>query len=114
MYDPAARQPRSSVILYASVQLDRFGTAECRVRNLSEGGACLDNFADLRVGERIAVTMGGLDAVSAEVMWARGRLAGVRFHAAVDLAAARQPRGRTQVARAGWMADMNHAYRKRA
>ena len=69
------REPRSSVILYALVDT---GTqaVECRVRNLSVTGACVDNSAGLTQGDEVRVTMGTLEQLAARVMWAKATLAG--------------------------------------
>lgn len=108
------RQPRSSVILYALVDT---GTAavECRVRNLSVTGACVDNAANLVPGDEVRVTMGSLVQLVARVMWAKPTLAGLHFEAQVDLAAARQPRTRASGTQpsAGWMQHIRDAYRER-
>lgn len=106
------RDKRSSVIIRASVivagmRLDR------RVRNLSLHGACIDNQNDLTVGTTVYVSMGTLDDLPAEVMWAHARLAGLRFWKPVDLEAARRPRGAGTVAGAGWMREIDNAYRIR-
>ncbi|SFP82675.1 PilZ domain-containing protein [Sphingomonas rubra] len=107
------RDKRSGVILRAMIDVDGL-VVERRVRNLSVRGACVDNDGDLIVGSTVLVTMGELEALVAEVMWAKPSLAGLRFHRSIDLEAARKPRGRGLKAGAGWMTDIDHAYRKRA
>ena len=108
-----ARDKRSGVILRAAIEIDGL-TVERRVRNLSERGACVDNDGDLVAGTTVIVTMGRLERLVAEIMWVKPALAGLRFRRSVDLDAARKPRGTGAVAGAGWMADIGHAYRKRA
>ncbi len=49
----------------------------------------------------------------AEVMWASPKLAGLRFTLPIDLEAARRPRGHGTIAKAGWMRDVDNAYRIR-
>ncbi|MEH3047065.1 PilZ domain-containing protein [Sphingomonas adhaesiva] len=93
MSSAPVREPRSSVILYACIEKGP-EPAECRVRNLSASGACLDNNAGLVQGDIVTVTMGALRPLSAEVMWANPRLAGLHFDKLIDLAAARRPRAR--------------------
>ncbi|PXA97480.1 PilZ domain-containing protein [Nostoc sp. 3335mG] len=116
--DPAAlsaRSRRDSVILNARIEtVDR--VFECRVRNLSQTGACIDNVGALRAGDRIAVTMGMVHHVEATVRWANGSRAGLHFEdIQIDLAAARRPRGvlaekpRTV---AGWLEHMHSPYRR--
>jgi hypothetical protein len=106
------RKKRAGVILRAAIELDGV-TVERRVRNLSEHGACVDNEGDLVAGTQVVVTMGQLERLSAEVVWAESKLAGLSFRRALDLEAARKPRG-TVAARAGWVGDMASPYRKRA
>ncbi len=106
------RDKRSSVIIRASVIVAGM-RLERRVRNLSLHGACIDNQNDLTVGATVYVSMGALDDLAAEVMWASPRLAGLRFTLPIDLEAARRPRGTGTVASAGWMRDVDSAYRIR-
>ncbi|MFS0772601.1 PilZ domain-containing protein [Sphingomonas sp. 1P08PE] len=104
------RPKRSGVIIRADVlAADR--RVERRVRNLSVTGACLDHGGELVVGQRVQVSMGRLQDMTAEVMWATDKLAGIRFDDQIDLDAARAPRGAGR-AQAGWMTDINHAYRR--
>lgn len=107
-----SRDKRSGVILRAAIDLN--GTVvERRVRNLSERGACVDNDDDLAAGMAVTVTMGRLEGLTADVVWAKPTLAGLQFREAVDLEAARQPRGKGTAAGAGWMTNIGHAYRRR-
>lgn len=118
MSSQPTREPRSSVILYAKV-VGKQGTAEVRVRNLSATGACLDNPGDLTVGDRVAVSMGILSDLEADIMWVTPALAGLHFTSgAIDIAEARKPRARENAssgttAQAGWMQNIHHAYRLR-
>lgn len=142
----APREPRSSVIIRAGVEGivgqgspgERRLSGDTRVRNLSRTGACIDDLGFL-VGDTVSVSMGSIVAVAAEVMWVRPPLAGLHFHAAVDLEAARRSRSTVAPARpgvsqasvfqagvsqagatqpsapppsAGWAADLRHAYRR--
>lgn len=124
MSDAPAREPRNSVILYARVEKGPQPT-ECRVRNLSSTGACLDNSPGLVAGDVVRVTMGALPPLSAEVMWADPRLAGLHFSRPIDLAVARKPRARGVAAApsaistprpvtptAGWIGNLNDPYRR--
>lgn len=116
MSDSTPREPRNSVILYARIDhVDR--TVEVRVRNLSATGACIENPGELNQGDQIAVSMGSLVALSAEVMWTSATLAGLHFSdGAIDLAEARRPRDRGASAAkpsAGWISNIQHAYRRR-
>ncbi len=104
------RAKRSGVIIRADIDANG-KQVERRVRNLSLTGACVDHSGELKVGERVRVAMGRLVDLDAEVMWATDKLAGIRFDDTIDLDAARAPRGAGR-AQAGWMSDINHAYRK--
>lgn len=111
MSDALNRPIRSSVILYAHVETDEVA-AECRVRNLSTTGACIDNGAALRAGDRVRVTMGTLKQLAAEVVWAKPALAGLRFDRVIDIADARRPRNHVAVTpTAGWAARIADPYR---
>ncbi len=107
----AERAKRSGVIIRADVQVDG-RRKERRVRNLSLTGACLDHEGELAKGQRLQVSMGRLQELTAEVMWATDKLVGIRFDEEIDMDAARAPRGAGK-AQAGWMTDINHAYRTR-
>ncbi|MDJ0276107.1 PilZ domain-containing protein [Sphingomonas sp. 2R-10] len=109
------RPRRDSVILHARVEaVDR--VAECRVRNLSESGACIDDPAGLPSDGRVLVTMGTLHHVEGRVRWAQDGRAGLHFAAShIDVAAARRPRGTVAPApqnRAGWLANLHSPYRR--
>lgn len=111
MSDPPIRQIRSSVILHARVETGE-RAVECRVRNLSTTGACIDNTAMLAVGDRVQVVMGTLRWLVAEVIWAKPTLAGLRFDREVNIADARKPRTHVAVApSAGWVARIADPYR---
>lgn len=56
-----------------------------RVRNLSSGGACISNGAELEVGETITANVGLLIAISATVRWIDGGLAGLSFDSPIDV-----------------------------
>ena len=107
------RDKRSSVILKALVQSSGEPTGtERRVRNLSSRGACVDHAGELSAGETVVLFMGEVADAVAHVMWATDRLAGLRFDREVDLESARKHRPAGSVLRSGWMANMNHAYRR--
>ena len=112
MPDIPIRQARSSVILYARVEAGE-KAVECRVRNLSTTGACIDNTARLAAGDHVQVAMGTLSLLMAEVVWAKSALAGLRFDRTVDIADARKPRRPgTVVPTVGWTATINNPYRR--
>ena len=113
---PSAERPRrDSVILTARIESSD-AVVECRVRNLSATGACIDNNAGLRPDDRVLVTMGTVHHVEATVRWAGGSRAGLRFeNARIDIAAARRPRGTVAPASrnvAGWLDNMYSPYRR--
>jgi hypothetical protein len=107
------RAKRSSVILKALVQsASAPAGVERRVRNLSNTGACVDHAGELSAGETVVLFMGEVADAVAHVMWATDRLAGLRFERDVDLEDARKHRTAAPTLRSGWMANMNHAYRR--
>jgi hypothetical protein len=106
------RDKRNGVIIHAAVTVDG-RTTERRVRNLSLQGACIDHSGDLAEGTTLRLSMGTLADLRATVMWTRPQLAGLQFDRPIDLDAARRPRAAAGAsAKAGWMAEMNHAYRR--
>lgn len=108
------RSRRASVILYALVERAGEEPVDCRVRNLSTKGACIDDNLSFVVGEQVRLTMGAVSPFDATVMWAEHDYAGLSFPKEVDLAAARQPRGRLRpTIKAGWTADIHDPYRRR-
>lgn len=107
------RDARSSVIIRAAIDLPS-GIVERRVRNLSRFGACVDNQGDLTTGDSIILAMGSISRLEAEVVWTKPQLAGLRFQQPVDLDDARKPRSGGSAAKAGWMANMDNAYRRPA
>jgi hypothetical protein len=105
------RDKRSGVIIRAAIDTGS-AVVERRVRNLSIRGACVDHDGELKIGQSVRLTMGRLPEQVAEVMWVKDKLAGLQFAAEIDVEAARAPRGAGSV-NAGWMKDINHAYRRR-
>ncbi|MGT2513010.1 PilZ domain-containing protein [Sphingomonas panni] len=110
-----SRARRASVFLTARVEAsDR--VAECRVRNLSESGVCIDDPGNLTAGGRVLVTMGTLHHLEGSVRWVRDGRAGLVFeNGHIDVAAARRPRGTVGPASqhlAGWLSQMHDPYRR--
>jgi hypothetical protein len=114
MPDPVEppREKRNSVIVRAAVTATNGTTAERRVRNLSRLGACVEHAGELQSGTSVVLHMGTLHDLRAEVMWVTDRLAGLRFAEPIDLEEARKPRGVGIKPKAGWIVDINDAYRK--
>lgn len=124
--EPAAREPRDSVMLSAT--LERFGASTAtkhRVRDLSTGGVRIDQAADLRTGATVLVSIGALQAVGATVVWVEKGSAGLRFlepinpdEARAKAAIAPRPAGGApqpaapKAPTAGWVHDLNNPYRK--
>ena len=103
---------RDAVYLMAQVA----GAAAGRyvVRNLSASGACIAVEGGLEKGAALTVSMGRLDNIAAEVAWARGGLAGIRFLKPINVATARQ-RKRASVGadvQAGWVGARHDPYRR--
>jgi len=106
------REKRNTVIVRAIVNAPGSSSVERRVRNLSRSGACLEHGGELKDGMVLAIQMGALHDLAGEVMWTTDKLAGVRFAENIDLDEARKPRGTGAVPKAGWMAEINDAYRR--
>ena len=113
--DPSSdppREKRNSVIVRAAVSIPGGIAVERRVRNLSRSGACVEHDGDLSSGTTLTLHMGTLQNLPAEVVWATERLAGLRFAELIDLDEARKPRGIGVKPKAGWIAEINDAYRR--
>ena len=111
---PPPREPRSTVIIRAVVTHGD-ERSERRVRNLSTTGACVDAQGDLPEGATVTIEIGNARAVFADVVWVKSTMAGLRFRSALDLAAARKPRAPSApgaLLKAGWAAELDHAYRR--
>jgi hypothetical protein len=106
------REKRNSVIVRAAIRLPDGAVSERRVRNLSRSGACIDHDGELSTGMMLRIAMGRIADLTGEVVWVKDRLAGIRFAEPIDLDEARKPRGVTAVPKAGWMAEINDAYRR--
>lgn len=129
---PPMREPRQRVMLGARI----FGFGGCpptqhRVRDLSSGGARVDQAKSLRVGSTVLVSVGALEEVGATVVWVDDDIAGLRFAQNIDPDAARSktivstgastaeglkrtepgPRGVKAVG-TGWAANLDDPYRK--
>ncbi|KZE08495.1 MULTISPECIES: PilZ domain-containing protein [Sphingomonas] len=109
------RPRRDSVLLTARVEL-RDQVVECRVRNLSEAGACIDDPVQLPPDGRVLVTMGQLHHLEGRVRWTRDGRAGLLFDKGrIDIAAARRPRGTVAPVPqhlAGWLSHIYNPYRR--
>lgn len=107
--------PRSSVMLMAAVwRDDQAAASQHRVVNLSAAGIALAGGADLREGMTVAVSIGMIEHVGAQVVWVRAGQAGLHFHVPIDLAAARKRRagGALPAPRAGWIDSLRDAYNR--
>lgn len=80
------------------------------VRNLSATGACIAAERGIEQGQQLTVSLGLLDHVAAEVAWARGGLAGLRFLEPIDVAEARRRKPPEGSAHPGWI-DRPDVYR---
>ena len=108
------RSPRTSVMLRALV----FGRGETapsdhRVVNVSDTGLCVAQAEGLTADTIVAVTIGKVKHAPADVVWAEAGLAGLAFHAPIDLQAARTRvrGGGARPPAAGWMAELSSPYR---
>ena len=109
-----ARATRTSVMLSADVfRAGRARSGAHRVTNISQTGMCIAQPDDLAPGAVVVVTVGRVEQVAADVVWVRSGLAGLRFHAPIDVAVAktRRPAGQVSAApSAGWLAQLNDPY----
>ena len=106
------REKRNTVIVRASVNTPGGPPVERRVRNLSRSGACLEHTGELKDGMVVQLQMGAIQDLAGEVVWTTEKLAGVRFADNIDLDEARKPRGTGALPKAGWIAEINDAYRR--
>jgi hypothetical protein len=108
------RATRTSVMLSAHVfRAGQTASTRHRALNLSSSGLCIAQPDGLAPGDRLLVTLGQVDHAVAVVVWIRGGLAGLRFDAPIDVAAARLRRADCVVAApvAGWLAALPDPYR---
>ncbi len=86
------------------------------VRNLSKTGACIAEPGPLEKGQRLVVSIGQLEDVAAEVAWARGGFAGVRFLEPIDITLARKhgvkPARRGSDLQVGWLSDTRRPHQR--
>lgn len=123
----AARAPRASVMLSATVECFGGGAAtKHRVRDLSPGGIRIDAAEGMRVGATVLISVGVLEAVGATVKWLADGYAGLEFAEEIDpdqarartaiisrpSAAATPIQSPASAVSAGWVADMENPYRK--
>ncbi|MCU6455016.1 PilZ domain-containing protein [Sphingomonas sp. A2-49] len=108
----STREKRNSVIVRAMVRAPGGTAVERRVRNLSRSGACVEHAGDLRDGMTVVLQIGTIQDLRGQVMWITDRLAGLSFAEAIDLEEARKPRGVGVRPQAGWIAEINDAYRR--
>lgn len=95
MATPPDRAPRRSVFLYARVEAEP-DPIDCRVRNISEQGACIDNGIALTDGAHLHLSIGAVGHIEADVAWSKDERAGLHFHRSIDVAAARLPRAKAK------------------
>lgn len=101
MATPPDRAPRSSVFLYARVEAEP-QPLDCRVRNISEQGACIDNSIALTDGAHLHLSIGAVGHIEADVAWSKDERAGLHFHRSIDVAAARLPRAKAKAPTTGF------------
>lgn len=118
------RAPRQRVMLNAVIEQFGAGPAtQHRIRDLSSGGARIDQAGDLRAGSTVLVSVGALAAVGATVSWVRDGTAGLQFAEQIDPEAARAkaaiaPRAKDAAAtregpKVGWIPNLNNPYARR-
>ena len=89
--NPAERAPRLNVMLMATVEHFR-GSAPTRhrVRDLSTGGAKIDNADKMLAGETLQISIGAAQAITATIKWVRGNSAGLSFEEPINIDEARK------------------------
>lgn len=75
------RFPRHRVFKGASIAFGRSAAISCTVRNLSEGGACLDVECPIGIPDDFALVMDADRSVRrSRIVWTSARRLGVAFH----------------------------------
>ena len=98
------REARESVFLNAVVT--QFGQPEPtrhRVRNLSSGGACIDQASMMRQRQTVLIDVGTLEEVGATIAWVMGDLAGLKFAHPIPIGSAKTRAKPAHLAE-GWQA----------
>ncbi len=117
----AERAPRRNVMLSALVETFQGTSSRHRVRDVSTGGARIDEATHLVARSTVLVTVGALEAVAATVVWVRPPLAGLKFAQPIDVdkATARTALGGAHnvgataiTPTAGWINDTRNPYRR--
>lgn len=93
---------RDSVFLLAKIAGADGDSRSHRARNLSSEGVCIEQPDELMPGTKLILSIGLVERIHAEVMWARGGFAGLRFAAPIDLALARKRAPRSLDPKVGW------------
>ena len=76
-----SRDHRDPVLLSGTATLSDGREIAVRLTDLSPKGCCVRSGETLRIGERLALTVGPLAAVAGSVRWSLFGTAGVRFDA---------------------------------
>lgn len=118
--EPLERAPRRNVMLSALIETFQGTSSRHRVRDVSIGGARIDEAGSLVAGSTVLVTVGVLEAVAATVVWVRPPLAGLKFAQNIDvekatartaLSGASRPSGASITPTAGWINNTRNPYR---
>ena len=100
--ESAGDRRRDSVFLLANVVGPDGTTQNCRARNLSPDGVCIDQPSAVAVGTELTLSIGLVEDIRAEVMWTRDGLAGLKFAAPIDPAQARKRAPKSLDPKRGW------------
>ena len=88
---PAERASRLNVMLMATVEHFRWAApTRHRVRDLSTGGARIDNAEKMLAGETLQISIGAAQAITATIKWVRQGSAGLSFEEAINIDEARK------------------------
>ncbi|MES2754307.1 MAG: hypothetical protein V4659_06545 [Pseudomonadota bacterium] len=108
----SSKRDRDTVFLMARIAEPGAGASRYRVRNMSPDGVCIEQPTGLEKFKRLIVSVGQLDNVAAEVAWARGGFAGLKFMRPIDIAKARKHRVAPTDATAGWLSDHRRPHQR--
>ena len=80
--------------MFLAVEIEQLASGDrftARARNVSKGGLMADEHDGLHTGDRVAVTMRGIDRVEGHVAWVRDGGVGIAFDEPIDPRRTRKP-----------------------
>ncbi|WP_164844055.1 PilZ domain-containing protein [Croceicoccus ponticola] len=84
-HQPDRRSERRSTSVYrpALIQTEHF-SGFCMIRDISSAGVNVQAFADIAVGQKVAVEFSDSLRSEGQVIWAKNNLIGIKFHEEID------------------------------